>query len=182
MEESKYENEPSNEGEEENEKVKSTRKHLSDESKQGIFSMLLLHSTQGKLNNRKVCYDIALKYGCSVDVVRRIWAEGKKIDASNPEDLKSFQERLKRKRGNNQKPVPFEENLFKSIPRHKRRSFRSIAYEFHEATNGKLKGHSKSSLQRKFKGGKFKRHSNAIKPSLTMYNTNVLVLIGKKEH
>ena len=52
MEERKYKNEPSNEGEEENEKVKSTRKHLSDESKQGIFSMLLLHSTQGKLNNR----------------------------------------------------------------------------------------------------------------------------------
>ena len=129
MEERKYENEPTNEGEEENEKVKSTRKHLSDESKQRIFSMLLLHSTQGKLNNRKVCYDIALKYGCSVDVVRRIWAEGKTIDASNPEDLKSFQERLKRKRGNSQK-LPFEENLFKSIPRHKRTSFRSYKCKF----------------------------------------------------
>ena len=99
-----------------------------------------------------MCDDIALKHGCSVDVVQRIWHEGKRIDASNPVDLNGFIERLKSKRntGKANEPVPFEENLFKAIPRHKRRSFRSMAYELHEMTDGKLKGHSKSALQRKF--------------------------------
>ena len=135
-----------------------------------MFTMLLMNSTDGKLNHRRVCPDIALKYGCSVDVVERIWQEGKKIDASNPVDLNSFIERLKRKKSKSNEPIPFEENLFKAIPRHKRRSFCSIAYELQERTDNKLKGHSKSSLQRKMKSGSFKKHSNSIKPTLTMFN------------
>ena len=45
-----------------------------------------------------------------------------------------------------------------------------MAYQLHKMTDGKLKGHSKSSLQRKFTSGAFRKHSNAIRPTLTIYN------------
>ena len=172
MEEQKLENQPEYQKNDGAKKRKLSRKKLCFEQKQSIFTALLLHSTDGKLNSRSVCGDIALKHGCSVDVVQRIWQEGKRIDASNPVDLNGFLERLKSKRSpaRANAAVPFEENLFKAIPRHKRRSFRSMAYELHSMTDGKLKGHSKSSLHRKFKSGSFRKHSNAIRPSLTMYN------------
>ena len=107
-----------------------------------------------------------------MDVVQRIWREGKRIDAANPVDLNGFLERLKCKRGRTKSttPVPFEEDLFKAIPRNKRRSFRSMEYQLIEMTGGAVRGHSKSSLHRKFRSGAFKKHTNAIKPTLTMYN------------
>ena len=128
---------------------KQKRKHLTFEMKRDMFTMLLMNSTDGKLNHRRVCPDIALKYGCSVDVVERIWQEGKKIDASNPVDLNSFIERLKRKKSKSNEPIPFEENLFKAIPRHKRRSFCSIAYELQGRSDNKLKGHSNPAFNEK---------------------------------
>ena len=141
MEEQKVENEPPDEGEIEGTKVKSKRKNLSHDDKKGIFTMLVMHSTYGKLNSSKVCGDIALRYGCSVDVVQRIWREGKRIDAANPVDLNGFLERLKSKRGRTKSttPVPFEEDLFKAIPRNKRRSFRSMEYQLIEMTGGSSK-------------------------------------------
>ena len=92
------ENDP-NETAKESTQTKQKRKHVTFEMKRDMFTMLLMNSTDGKLKSRRVCPDIALKYGCSVDVVERIWQEGKKIDASNPVDLNSFIERLKRKKG-----------------------------------------------------------------------------------
>ena len=170
MEEQKVENEPRVQGKQGSEKAKMKRKSLSYDDKKAIFTMLVMHSTNGELNSPKVCGDIALRYGCSVDVVQRIWKEGKRIDVGNPVDLNGFYERLKSKRGKSTTPVPFEEDLFKSIPRNKRRTFRSMEYQLMQITGGPLRGHSKSSLHRKFKSGAFKKHTNAIKPTLTMYN------------
>ena len=96
MEERKIENDP-NETAKESTQTKQKRKHPTFEMKRDMFTNLLMNSTDGKLNSRRVCPDIALKYGCSIDVVERIWQEGKKINASNPVDLNSFIERLKRK-------------------------------------------------------------------------------------
>ena len=86
------------EGEKAGAKRKLQQKNLSFEQKKSIFkfSMLILHSTDGKLNSRKVCGDICCietwKHGCSVDVVQQIWQDGKQIDASNPVDLNGFTE------------------------------------------------------------------------------------------
>ena len=79
MEQRENEKTPLEADESNTQKEKSKRKNLSFEHKKSIFTMLLLHSTNGKLNSRHVCGDIALKFGCSVDVVQRIWQEGKKI-------------------------------------------------------------------------------------------------------
>ena len=107
------------EGEAAGTKRKLQQKNLSFEQKKSIFTMLLLHSTDGKLNSRKVCGDIALKHGCSVDVVQRIWQEGKRIDASNPVDLNGFIKRLKSKRNTGmqgKRTCAFQRESYQSNP------------------------------------------------------------------
>ena len=86
MEEQNSEIQPEYKGNDETKKRKLSRKNLCFDQKKSIFTALLLHSTDGKLNSRSVCGDIALKHGCSVDMVQRIWQEEKRIDASNPVD------------------------------------------------------------------------------------------------
>ena len=131
-----------------------------------------MYSTDRKLNSSKVCGDIALRYGCSVDVAQRIWREGKRIDAANPVDLMDFWKGLKVREEEPSPPLLFrlKKICLKTIPRNKRRSFRYMEYQFIEMTGRAVRGHSKSSLHRKFSSGAFKKHTNAIKPTLTMYN------------
>jgi hypothetical protein len=101
--------------------------------------------------------DVATIFGAQVRVIQRIWETamkqkelGQDVDVSN-----------KRKGKCGRKPMDDILSLIPTIPLNRRSTVRSLA---------RALGISKSTLYKKFKVGKIRRHSSSLKPALTEAN------------
>jgi hypothetical protein len=121
------------------------------------MSLLTLHKSRGGKFKRNDKKDVAAIFEAHVRVVRRIWemaekqkALGQEVDVSN-----------KRKGNCGRKPMDDILSLIPTIPLNRRSTVRSLA---------RALGISPTTLYKKFKVGKIRRHSSTLKPALTEKN------------
>ena len=121
------------------------------------MSLETLHKSRGGKFKRTDKKDVAAIFGAHVRVIQRIWETamkqkglGQEVDVSN-----------KRKENCGRKSYDDILSLIPTIPLNKRSTIRSLA---------KALGVSPTTLYKKFKLNKIRRHSNRVKPVLTDKN------------
>ena len=97
---------------------------------------------------------VASDMGVPLRVVQRVWREGKTGGA-----ISAFNSNKKKNCGS--KKLPFNPDIIKDVPLRQRHTIRDLANALHM---------SRSTLHRRLKEGKFRRHTNAIKFTLTEQN------------
>lgn len=129
-----------------------TRTFLDNYERKAIYDMLLQKSVNGKLK-KGVTHMVASHFSVSIRVVQRIWQYGNKSGVNDASHKKT--------RNCGRKRVQLDIGRVRDVPLRKRTTLRSLAYALE--TNA-------TTLWRLLKAGKIKRHSNAIKFSLTEEN------------
>ncbi|KAJ1296983.1 hypothetical protein BS78_01G343500 [Paspalum vaginatum] len=135
------------------------RNTYSNEVKQSIYGMLLERTSVGKLN-KGVSKAVSLETGVPWRVVQRIWYDAKKGGGVNGVVSK-------KPKNSGPKKKPFDPDRIKSIALENRTTFKDLAIHLNM---------SKSTVHRRFKEGEFRRHTNAIKPTLNEENKKARVL------
>ncbi|KAK4727991.1 hypothetical protein R3W88_032908 [Solanum pinnatisectum] len=131
-----------------------TTKLLNNDERRALYEMLLRKSINGKLKktDQRV---VASQFLVSLLTVQRIWEQsghGLYDDVSHHKTKNCVRKRIE-----------MDYNLFREIPLHKRMNLRSLAWSMNM---------TKSTLARRLKSGDFRRHSNAIKPHLSILSIN----------
>ncbi|XP_044984839.1 uncharacterized protein LOC123452271 isoform X2 [Hordeum vulgare subsp. vulgare] len=135
--------------------VQSQRNWLTDAQRYAAYmSLETLHKSRGGRFKRSDKKEVVALFGAHVRVIQRIWETamiqkglGQEVDVSN-----------KRKGNCGRKPYDDILSLIPTIPLNKRSTIRSLA---------KALGVSPTTLYKKFKLKKIRRHSNSVKPLLT---------------
>ena len=131
------------------------RNWLTDQQRYAIYmSLQAIHKSRGGKFKRNDKKDVAEQFGTNLRTVQRIWADAmEKIDHGLEVDVSN------KKKGNcGRKPYDDILSLIPMIPLNKKSTIRSLANAL---------GISPSTLHKKFKLRKIRRHTNTIKPALT---------------
>jgi hypothetical protein len=115
--------------------------------------MCLERSAPGVLQEG-VTKSVANDMGVPLRVVQRVWRDGKTGGG-----VLAFNSNKKKNCG--VKKLPFNPDVIKNVPLRQRHTIRDLANALHM---------SKSTFHRRLKEGKFRRHTNAIKFTLTEQN------------
>ena len=134
------------------------RNTYSDELKKSVYAMLLERTSVGKLKHG-VTRAVSHITGVPLRVVQRIWDDGRKGGGVNGVCSKKPQK-------NGHKKKAFDPEAIKTVPLRKRTTLKDLANAL---------GMSKATLHRRFKDGEFRRHTNAIKFTLTEENKKARV-------
>ncbi|XP_062201321.1 uncharacterized protein LOC133903865 [Phragmites australis] len=132
-------------------------KQHTDEDKRAIYAILLHRTSFGILKHR-VTAAVAAETGVPLRTVQRIWKNGKDGGVLG----------VVSKKPNNcgRKRIAFDPEAIKGISLHKRTTLKDMACEMHM---------SKTTLFTRLKEGRFRRHTNAIKFTLTAENKKARV-------
>ena len=101
-----------------------------------------------------VTKSVANGMGVPLRVVQRVW-----LDGQNGGGIQAFNSNKKKNCG--RKKLPFNPDVIKDVPLRQRHTIRDLANALHM---------SRSTLHRRLKEGKFRRHTNAIEFTLTEQN------------
>ena len=128
------------------------RKQMTDGERVEIYLALLERSVNGVLPNSTTT-EVSDLFSVPLQTVQRIWRRAKNTPSGEAVDVSH-----KRKGNCGKKKKQIDLEQFANIPLHRRTTLRSLAASLNV---------SHGFLSRLLKGGIIKRHSNAIKPSLS---------------
>lgn len=118
----------------------------------------MLRRTSLHVLNKGVTQAVSLEFDVPRRTVQRIWTDG---PCGGVEGVNS-----KKPKNCGRKRIAFDANAIKEIPPSKRTALKDLANELHMA---------KTTLFRRPKEGRFRRHTNAIKPTITEENKKARV-------
>ncbi|CAA7027457.1 unnamed protein product [Microthlaspi erraticum] len=131
------------------------RKNLSNKERWAVYNALMARTNGGK-RRKTTTREVSDLLSVPMKTVQRIWNRAKETSHGGGVDVSH-------KRGNSgRKPIPLDLDKILATPLHMRTNLRSFSVSV---------GVSASTLQRRVKEGLLRRHTNAIKPSLTEENT-----------
>ncbi len=134
------------------------RRHYPPDVKRTIYAKLLEKSNPGMMKEG-VTKSVANEMGVPLRVVQRVWRHRQIGDG-----IEAFESKKKKYCGH--KKLPFDPSVIQDVPLGQRHSIRDLANALHMA---------KATLFRRLKEGLFRRHTNAIKFTLTEDNMKARV-------
>lgn len=131
--------------------------NLTDDQRRAVYEMVLTKLTNGR-PVKGAFTEIGTSFNVHPKTVSRIWAAGQQSIA-NGNVCADVSSKLRGKRG--RKSLELDQEKIRAVPLLQRQNLRSLSAAI---------GVPKSTLHRKFKEGKLRRHSSSIKPLLTDEN------------